>query len=145
MGGRFSVLSPVGLLPAALLGVDVVTLLESAAAMNDHFRNSPPGENVVLDYVAVNHLLEKERGCHTRLLSVWSKSLESLGLWYDQVLAESIGKAEVGALPLTILNTRDLHSRAQQHQEGRRDKIVNNIIVDHWRTDHVSVGDREWN
>ena len=145
VGGRFSVLSPVGLLPSAILGVDVVALLESAAAMNDHFRNADPGENVVLDYVAVNHLLEKERGCLTRLLSVWSKSLESLGLWYDQLLAESIGKAEVGALPLTVVNTRDLHSRAQQHQEGRRDKVVNNIIVDHWRTDAIQVGSSDWN
>ena len=122
VGGRFSIFSPVGLLPAAILGIDVVKLLESAAAMNDHFRTAQPGENVVLDYVAVNHLLEKERGCNTRLLSVWSKSLESAGLWYDQLLAESLGKEEKGALPLTVLNTRDLHSRAQQHQEGRRDK-----------------------
>ena len=96
VGGRFSILSPVGLLPAAILGVDVVKLLESAAAMNDHFRTAQPGSNVVLDYVAVNHLLEKERGCNTRLLSVWSKSLESAGLWYDQLLAESLGKEEKG-------------------------------------------------
>lgn len=145
VGGRFSVFSPVGLLPAAILGINVVELLEAAATMNDHFRNQPPGENVVLDYVAVNHLMEKERGCNTRLLSVWSKSLESAGLWYDQLLAESIGKKEIGALPLTIVNTRDLHSRAQQHQEGRRDKIVNNVIIDSWRTDPIKVGESEWN
>ncbi len=140
VGGRFSILSPVGLLPAAILGVNVVKLLESAAAMNDHFRTMPPGENVVLDYVAVNHLLEKERGCNTRLLSVWSKSLESVGMWYDQLLAESLGKEEQGAMPLTVLNTRDLHSRAQQHQEGRRDKVVNNIILESWRNDHLPIG-----
>ena len=140
VGGRFSILSPVGLLPAAILGVNVVQLLESAAAMNNHFRTAAPGKNVVLDYVAVNHLLERERGCNTRLLSVWNDSLESAGLWYDQLLAESIGKEEQGALPLTVLNTRDLHSRAQQHQEGRRDKVVNNLIVDQWRTDPLKIG-----
>ncbi|MEM7454009.1 MAG: glucose-6-phosphate isomerase [Planctomycetota bacterium] len=145
VGGRFSIFSPVGLLPAALLGIDVVALLENAAAMNDHFRNSPAGRNVVLDYVAINHLLERKRGCHTRLLTAWSKSLESVGLWYDQLLAESLGKAEQGALPLTVVNTRDLHSRAQQHQEGRRDKIVNNLIVDKWRTDPIPVGESDWN
>ena len=118
VGGRFSVLSAVGLLPAAILGIDVVMLLEGAAAMNGQFRIAPVGENPVLDYVAVNHLLEKQRGVVTRVLSVWSKSLESAGFWYDQLLAESLGKAEQGALPLTCLNSRDLHSRAQQHQEG---------------------------
>ena len=145
VGGRFSIFSPVGLLPAALLGIDVVKLLEAAASMNDHFRNAPYGENVVLDYVAVNHLMEREQGCHTRILSTWTKSLESAGLWYDQLLAESLGKAELGALPLTVVNTRDLHSRAQQHQEGRRDKVINNLIVDNWRCDPLAVGKSDWN
>ena len=145
VGGRFSILSPVGLLPAAILGINVVALLEAAAAMNDHFRTAKSGENVVLDYVAINHLLEIEQGCNTRLLSVWNKSLESAGLWYDQLLAESIGKEEKGALPLTVLNTRDLHSRAQQHQEGRRDKVVNNLIVRSWRNDPLAIGNSEWN
>ncbi len=145
VGGRFSVFSSVGLLPAAILGINIVELLESAAAMNNHFRTAPPGENVVLDYVAVNHLLETKRNCHTRILSVWSKSLESTGLWYDQLLAESLGKEEHGALPLTVLNTRDLHSRAQQHQEGRRDKVINNVIVDQWRTEPLAIGESEWN
>ena len=144
VGGRFSIFSPVGLLPAAILGIDVVKLLEAAASMNDHFRNASYGENVVLDYVAVNHLMERERGCHTRILSTWTKSLESAGLWYDQLLAESLGKAEVGALPLTVVNTRDLHSRAQQHQEARRDKVINNLIVDNWRCDPLPVGASDW-
>ena len=145
VGGRFSVFSAVGLLPAAILGINVVQLLEAAAAMNNHFRTAPYGENVVLDYVAVNHLLETQCNCKTRLLSVWSKSLESAGLWYDQLLAESLGKDERGALPLTIVNTRDLHSRAQQHQEGIRDKVVNNVIVDKWRMDPLPIGSSDRN
>lgn len=145
VGGRFSVLSAVGLLPAACMGVDVVKLLEGAAAMNDHFRLASPGSNVVLDYVGVNHLAEVNLGCRTRILSAWSNALESTGLWYDQLLAESLGKQELGALPLTVVNTRDLHSRAQQHQEGRRDKIVNNLIVDAYRHDPLGVGKTGWN
>ena len=140
VGGRFSVLSPVGLLPAAILGIDVVALLEGAAAMNGQFRTRPLGSNPVLDYVAVNHLLEKEQGVLTRVLSVWTNSLESFGFWYDQLLAESLGKAEQGALPLTCVNSRDLHSRAQQHQEGARDKVINNVILDSWRFDPLQVG-----
>jgi glucose-6-phosphate isomerase len=145
VGGRFSVLSAVGLLPAAIMGADVVKLLEGASAMNDHFRRQAPGANVVLDYVAINHLLEVQRHCQTRVLSVWSNALESAGLWYDQLLAESLGKSEKGALPLTVVNTRDLHSRAQQHQEGRRDKLMNNLIVDAYRTDPLPIGKTDWN
>jgi glucose-6-phosphate isomerase len=145
VGGRFSVLSPVGLLPAALLGIDIVKMLEGAAAMNSHFRSAPIGENCVLDYVGVNHLLEVEQGIDIRVLSVWSKSLESAGFWYDQLLAESLGKNEQGAFPLTCLNSRDLHSRAQQHQEGARDKVMNNVILDSWRTEPLPIGSSQWN
>ena len=140
VGGRFSILSSVGLLPAAILGIDVVKLLEGAVAMTDHFRAAPVGSNPVLDYVGVSHLLESRCGVDIRVLSVWAKSLETTGLWYDQLLAESLGKAERGATPFTAVNTRDLHSRAQQHQEGRRDKLMTNVIVDRWRCDPLSVG-----
>ncbi len=139
VGGRFSILSAVGLLPAAILGIDIVRLLQGAAAMNEHFRSAPVGENTVLDYVRVCHLLENRRGVNLRVLSVWAKSLESVGLWYDQLLAESLGKHERGATPLTVLNTRDLHSRAQQHQEGARDKLMTNVIVDTWRRSPAAI------
>ena len=145
VGGRFSVFSAVGLLPAAVLGIDVVRMLEAAAAMNSHFQTSELGKNAVMDYVAVNHLLEAEQGVNIRVLSVWSKSLESVGFWYDQLLAESLGKHEKGALPLTCLNSRDLHSRAQQHQEGTRDKVINNVIVGSWRTDPLAIRESERN
>lgn len=139
VGGRFSVFSSVGLLPAAVLGLNVISLLEGAIAMNDHFRQQPPGANLVLDYVNACQLAERH-GYHIRVLSVWAKALESVGLWYDQLLAESLGKQELGATPLTTVNTRDLHSRQQQHQEGRRDKLFTNLIVDSWRTDPLHVG-----
>jgi glucose-6-phosphate isomerase len=140
VGGRFSVFSAVGLLPAAILGIDIVKMLEAAAAMNTQFRTADIGQNPVLDYVAVNHLLEREQNVVSRVLSVWSKSLESAGFWYDQLLAESLGKNEIGAFPLTVLNSRDLHSRAQQHQEGTRDKVMNNVVVDSWRSDPLPIG-----
>ena len=143
VGGRFSILSAVGLLPAAILGINVIKLLEGAAAMNAHFKAAAPGENAVLDYVGVSHLMETQRGATMRVLSVWSKALEGVGLWYDQLLAESLGKAERGATPLTTVNTRDLHSRAQQHQEGRRDKLITNVIVDRWRCDPLAIGTSE--
>ena len=145
VGGRFSVLSAVGLLPAALMGLDVEKLLAGAVAMNDHFRSSPVGENVVLDYVGISHLMETRRGCDIRLLSTWGKRLEAVGLWYDQLLSESLGKQERGAMPLTVVNTRDLHSRGQQHQEGKRDKVITNVIVDSHQRDALAIGESDFN
>ncbi len=130
VGGRFSVFSAVGLLPAACLGIDVVALLRGAAAMNERFRTAAVGDNPVLDYVGVCVQGEEQHGWTTRVLSTWGKRLEASGLWYDQLLSESLGKHERGALPLTVVNTRDLHSRGQQHQEGRRDKLITNVIVE---------------
>jgi glucose-6-phosphate isomerase len=141
VGGRFSVLSAVGLLPAAIMGLDVVRLLEGAVAMNEHFRSAASDQNTVLNYVGVCHLMEALRGATTRVLSVWATGLEAVGLWYDQLLAESLGKKEQGALPLTAVNSRDLHSRGQQHQEGRRDKLITNLIVDTCRRNPLRVGE----
>ena len=145
VGGRFSVLSAVGLLPAAIMGLDVVQLLRGAWLMNAHFRSAPFGENCILDFVATNHAMEQIRGANIRILSAWSDALEAVGLWYDQLFAESLGKNERGATPLTVVNTRDLHSRAQQHQEGQRNKIINNLVVDSWRYDPLAVEESDWN
>ncbi len=130
VGGRFSVFTAVGLLPARCLGIDIRQLLQGAADMTERFRTEPPGKNPVLDYVAVCHLMEVERQMDIRVLSTWGARLEALGFWYDQLLAESLGKDERGITPLTVVNTRDLHSRGQQHQEGSRDKLITNVIVE---------------
>jgi glucose-6-phosphate isomerase len=130
VGGRFSVLCAVGLLPAAIMGLDVVRLLEGAARMNHRFRTDPVGANPVLDYVGVSRMMEVRRGATIRVLATWGKRLEAVGLWYDQLLAESLGKDGQGATPLTVVNTRDLHSRGQQHQEGRRDKLITNLYAE---------------
>ncbi len=144
VGGRFSILTAVGLLPAAAMGVDVVRLLEGAAEMNRRFCNSPPsknqsGKNPVLDYVAACHLMETRRGADVRVLSSWGKGMEAMGLWYDQLLAESLGKDGQGALPLSTVNTRDLHSRGQQHQQGRRDKLITNMVVAGHKREAIAI------
>jgi glucose-6-phosphate isomerase len=61
------------------------------------------------------------------------------------LLAESLGKKERGALPLTVVNTRDLHSRGQQHQEGVRDKLITNLIVDQPRGEPIRIGKSDLN
>ena len=127
VGGRYSVFTPVGLLPAALMGLDIRALLLGAAAMTKRFMDEPFERNPVLQFAAVNFLMAQTKPI--RVLSIWSKKLEGLGLWYDQLLAESLGKQGVGPTPLTTVQTRDLHSRGQQHQDGTREKIINNLVV----------------
>src|SRR5205807_1453519 len=119
----------VGLLPAAVMNLDVRALLLGAAAMTRRFLEEPFERNPVLQYAAVNHLVYTECSKPIRVLSCWSKKLEAVGLWYDQLLSESLGKQGRGATPLTTVQTRDLHSRGQQHQDGVRDKVINNLVI----------------
>jgi len=139
IGGRFSVLTPVGLLPAAAAGMNIRALLQGAAEMTHHFRTAPFESNVVLQFVAVCHAFEIDCGMTSRILSTWGSKLEAVGLWYDQLLSESLGKHERGATPLTVVNTRDLHSRGQQHQEGRRDKLITNLLPGQPRCQPLTV------
>jgi glucose-6-phosphate isomerase len=140
IGGRFSVFTAVGLLPAAVVGLDVPALLLGASAMTQRFLSEPFERNPVLQYAAINYLMASELGKDSRVLAVWSKKLEALGWWYDQLLSESLGKQGRGPTPVTVVNTRDLHSRGQQHQEGTRDKLVNNLYVKGTRHAPIQVG-----
>src|SRR5438132_5125957 len=140
VGGRYSVLTPVGLLPAAVMGLDVRALLLGAAAMTKRFLEEPFDRNPVLQYATVNYLMTEELKKPTRVLAAWSKKLEAVGWWYDQLLSESLGKQGRGATPLTMVGTRDLHSRAQQHQDGARDKFINNLVVRSARSQPIAVG-----
>ncbi len=140
VGGRYSVFTPVGLLPAAVMGLDVRALLLGAAAMTKRFFEERFENNPVLQFAAVNYLMNTQAQKPIRVLSIWSKKLEALGYWYDQLLAESLGKQGQGPTPLTALQTRDLHSRGQQFQDGTRDKIINNLVVKGWSHPPMMVG-----
>lgn len=140
IGGRYSVFTPVGLLPAAVMGLDVRALLLGAAAMTKRFLEEPFDRNPVLQFAAINHLMNEEAGKKTRVLAIWNKKLESVGFWYDQLLSESLGKMNRGATPITCVYSRDLHSRGQQHQEGTRDKVINNLLVRSAKHSPIMVG-----
>jgi glucose-6-phosphate isomerase len=140
VGGRYSVLTPAGLLPAAVMGLDVRAMLLGAAAMTRRFLEEPFERNPVLQYAAVNHLMAEEQGKPIRVLSVWSKKLEAVGHWYEPLVAEGLGKRGRGPTPLTAAGTRDLHARGQQHQDGPRDKVFNNLTVRHPRHAPITVG-----
>jgi glucose-6-phosphate isomerase len=117
----------------------VVQLLEGAAAMNERFRAAEPLDNPALCLAGLSRLMETRRNASIRVLSTWGKRLEAVGLWYDQLLSESLGKKCMGATPITAVNTRDLHSRGQQHQEGRRDKLITNLIVERQDRDALKI------
>ncbi len=129
VSGRYSVFSPAGLLPAAVMGLDVRALLLGAAAMTRRFLEEPVERNPVLQFAGVNYLMAEELHKPIRVLSIWSRKLEGVGLWYEHLLAESLGKQGRGPTPLTTVMTRDLHTRGQQHQEGPRDRVINNLMV----------------
>jgi len=129
VGARFSVFTAAGLLPAAIMGLDVRALLLGAATMTKRFLEEPFERNPILQFAGINYLMAEEYHKPLRVLSVWSKKLEAVGQWYDQLVAQSLGKQGRGPTPLTLVGTRDLHARGQHHQEGPRDRIINNLIV----------------
>jgi len=140
VGGRYSVFTPVGLLPAAVMGLDVRALLLGGAAMTKRFLEEPFDRNPVLQFAAVNHLMNEELGKSTRVMAVWTKKLEAVGWWYDQLLSESLGKTNRGATPITSVYSRDLHSRGQQHQDGTRDKAITNLVVRTAKHQPIQIG-----
>jgi glucose-6-phosphate isomerase len=139
VGGRFSLFSAVGLLPAATIGLDVVQLLQGAADMNETFRTAELFSNPPLDFALAAYQLQLQGDVSIRVLSVWEQAFASLGMWYDQLLSESLGKDGQGMTPITMVNTRDLHSRAQQHQAGRNDKWIVNLSTRQSHTDQLNI------
>jgi glucose-6-phosphate isomerase len=140
VGERYAVFTPAGLLPAAVMGLDVRALLLGAAAMTKRFLDEPFERNPVLQYAGVNYLLTEEFGKPIRVLSVWSQKLEAIGHWYDLLLAESLAKQGRGPTPLTIVEPRDRHSRGQQHQEGARDRVINHLVLKGARHSPIAIG-----
>jgi glucose-6-phosphate isomerase len=139
VGPRYSVFTAAGLLPAALMGLDVRALLLGAAAMTKRFVEEPFDRNPVLQFAGVNHLLAEQCGKPVRVLAVWSKKLEAVGHWYEQLVSESLGKLGHGPTAMTMVGTRDLHGRGQILLEGPRDRVVNNLVVKGQRSVPVLV------
>jgi glucose-6-phosphate isomerase len=101
--GSRTVFTAAGLLPASIVGIDVVRLLEGAVAMNRRFREAPPAENPVLRYAAVSHLAAVGRGAACRVRATWASRLEALGAWHDRLRAEGPGRADRGVLVTQIV------------------------------------------
>jgi glucose-6-phosphate isomerase len=136
IGGRFSALSAVGLLPAAAAGADVTALLAGAAAMEARCRSSALRENPALLYAAVLHLLDREKGRRIHVLMPYADGLRDTGDWFVQLWAESLGKrADVGPTPFRAVGATDQHSSMQLMMEGPHDKVVTFVRVAQPRAD----------
>lgn len=128
VGGRYSILTPVGLLPAAVAGIDIKQLVQGAADMRAACQSDQIQDNPAYLYAALQHL-SWQAGRSISVMNIWDKALEYVGFWYDQLCAESLGKDGKGRIPITGVCTRDLHSRGQELQDGPHNTVITNLIV----------------
>lgn len=129
VGGRFSVLTPVGLLPIAVAGFDIRQLVAGAATMEKATGlDIPFEENLSAQYAAVRNELYKN-GKKTEILVNYHPKLHYVGEWWKQLFGESEGKEGKGIFPAAVDNTTDLHSMGQWIQEGERNIFETVITV----------------
>jgi len=119
VGGRFSVLTPVGLLPIVLAGFDVRAMLKGAAAERKELLNRSE-ENAAIKYAAMRNLLHTGLGKSTEILVTYNPKFTFFAEWWKQLYGESEGKEGKGIFPASVTNTADLHSMGQFIQEGSR-------------------------
>ena len=140
VGGRFSELTPVGLLPAAMCGIDIKAMLEGAAFMDglskeDDIYKNPAYMYAILSYIAM------EQGRNISVMMPYADSLKYISDWYAQLWAESLGKKYdvdgnvvfAGQTPVKALGVTDQHSQVQLYTEGPFDKIIVLLGVDKFK------------
>lgn len=125
IGGRFSVLTNVGLVPCALAGLDVNGLMKGAREMREAIKRMKGIANPALKLAALQFLLDKKKNKPMTVLMPYSNFLFRIGDWYRQLLAESIGKSRsAGPTPINALGTTDQHSQLQLYNDGPNNKFL---------------------
>ena len=117
VGGRYSALTEVGLLPMAAAGIDIRRLVEGAAAMRERLLSAPAGDNPALLYAAARSLLY-EQGYRAEVLTFFEPRLRWFAKWWIQLFAESGGKGDRGLLPVACECSEELHAMGQFLQQG---------------------------
>jgi glucose-6-phosphate isomerase len=131
VGGRFSVLSLVGLLPAMIAGLDVGAVREGAASVLDPVLQASDAKHLAPAVgAALSVGLAKERGIGTTVLMPYCDRLGYFGFWYRQLWAESLGKGGNGTTPVRAMGTVDQHSQLQLYLGGAPDKMFTVLILD---------------
>ncbi|MZQ86758.1 glucose-6-phosphate isomerase [Paenibacillus sp. 5J-6] len=128
VGGRYSVLTAVGLLPIAAAGLDIDQMMAGAAAAAQKYNNDDLATNESYQYAAVRNALYR-KGKSIELLANFEPSLHFVSEWWKQLFGESEGKDQKGLYPASVDFTTDLHSMGQYVQEGRRDLIETVLSV----------------
>lgn len=149
VGGRFSVLSAVGLFPLAVGGVDILQLQAGAEFMADKIMKAPASENPAFIAALIQYLLDKEKNKSIQVLFPYCNCLYSFGLWWRQLWAESLGKrystsgAEVfsGQTPALSLGATDQHSQIQLYNEGPNNKAVTFLEVEKFSKERLIPSD----
>ena len=142
VGGRYSVLSPVGLFPLGLLGLDIEQLLEGARFIRDMCIQSDIEKNPAAICAAIQ-FLHYQQGKNVFDLFLFSNDLESVGKWHRQLMAESLGKefskkgkrVNIGFTPTVSIGSTDLHSMAQLYLGGPYDKFTSFVCVGENKSD----------
>lgn len=130
VGGRFSVLSPVGLLPAALIGIDIVKLCEGAQQIHEDCFQESLRQNPAALLAVSAYLLDKKKEKKIHVMYPYCNKLIGLADWYAQLLAESIGKnIDTGLTPVRAIGATDQHSQLQLWNEGPNDKVITFLEV----------------
>ncbi len=129
VGGRYSVLTAVGLLPIAVSGADIEKMMKGAAAAREDFSSSELSENAAYQYAAVRNVLYN-KGKTIEMLINYEPGLQYFSEWWKQLFGESEGKDQKGIYPSSANFSTDLHSLGQYVQEGRRDIFETVVKVD---------------
>ena len=132
VGGRFSVLTAVGLLPIAATGADIDALMEGAQSAREHALNAPFEENDSLLYAAIRNILLR-KGKVIEITANYEPSLHYVSEWWKQLFGESEGKDQKGIFPASVDLTTDLHSMGQFIQDGSRNMFETVINVEESR------------
>ena len=141
VGGRYSIFTPVGLLPVALLGGDVDQFVKGAKDMDAICQNTVPDENPAALLASVQFLLDTKRGYPIRVIMPYSQRLESIARWNQQLIAESLGKTDSNnPIPLAAIGTQDQHSLLQQWMAGPRKCF--HIFIRELQKEEVRVPDQ---
>ena len=150
VGGRYSVLTPVGLLPAALTGIDIEGLVAGAKRALERAERGQLLENSAALYAALHWAADSWLGARVHVLMPYSDRLKEFAAWYVQLWAESLGKrldrrgevVHAGPTPLGAIGATDQHSQAQLFMEGPFDKLISFIRIEHSGED-VRIPSRE--
>ena len=128
VGGRYSVLTPVGLLPIAVAGLDIDKLLEGAQSGEDEYFNDDISSNYCYQYAVLRNILYK-KGKGIEVLVNYEPAMTYLAEWWKQLFGESEGKDGKGIFPASVNFTTDLHSMGQYLQDGRRNLFETTINI----------------